>query len=105
MALRMSVQALSSLVLLPLFTMPAVAGSANTNAASSPAQRLQRIVNAVAAETVTAFARSNLQTTQLASALVAWREPQLPSQASSRVVVRIYPASVIKLFEDCSGQK
>jgi len=88
------------MILLSAVTSP-INAAAETLPANGPfgsAERLQKIVDAAAAETISAFARNDLQTNQLAITLIDLRDLHRPIEASYRGEVRMYPASVVKLF-------
>ncbi len=59
---------------------------------------LQNLLDGVVRESVSAFSDKNLKTNELAVTLLDLREPSHITAASHRGDVRIYPASVIKLF-------
>src|SRR4051812_4643242 len=64
----------------------------------SSSSRLQQIVDKTVAITLEAFAKSKLQSNQLAVTLIDLKDLNHPEQAGFRAEEPIYPASVIKLF-------
>ena len=59
---------------------------------------LQRLVEQTVAQTLREFAPAKLQSNEIAVTLVDLREANQPKSGSVRGNVRIYPASVVKLF-------
>jgi beta-lactamase class A len=66
--------------------------------AISSSSRLQQIVDETVAITLQEFAKSKLQSNQLALTLIDLKDIKRPERAGFRSEERIYPASVIKLF-------
>ena len=73
-----------------------------TVSASAPAQQssLPDLVNRAAKTTLDRFADKKLQENELSITLIDLRDPKRPVTASFHGNERVYPASVVKLF-DC----
>src|SRR3954463_16172810 len=87
--------------LLSLFALLSAWGMFCTCAAELVMERSDHLQNALdraVQETVSAFSDKNLRTNELAVTLLDLREASHVTAASHRGDVRIYPASVIKLF-------
>jgi hypothetical protein len=65
---------------------------------ATPDDRLQKLVDAAVAATLTEFAAGKLQSNQLAVTLVDLRDADQPKLGHFRGEAPIYPASVVKLF-------
>lgn len=72
--------------------------AAGQNSILLPDARLQKVVDDSVAATLTEFAAKQLQSNQIAVTLVDLRDGLRPETASFRGRVKIYPASVVKLF-------
>ena len=81
----------------PLLLVSAAPAQTHTTR-SDEASRMQAVVDGAVGEALRTFAKSKLQSNDLAMTLIDLRDPQRPLQASYRGDAPNYPASVVKLF-------
>jgi len=86
-----------ALVLLVSVVLPA-ARAETSPGLKAQTRTLQSLVDEAARETLDKFADKKLEEKQLSITLIDVRDPEHPAQASFRGNVKIYPASVVKLF-------